>query len=437
MKEANVSVSVSVSGSDDPTSSEAHVFSKVLQLGFTQSITIPIEFVRDIIPLPETISLKLAGDWTWTVGIREEKGRLVLEDGWEDFVKENSLKLNDTLMFKYHKYGEFCLHVTLLDKTEYVEDKVQAESPVTIDGAVGDCVAKTKLKEHLDEDAEPKSEPVEEVQQEWPQLEVSGAAARLIEGNPSKAAPSSEHRKNSKQRIRHRAQHAKKQQRRGSPVRNRHEAPTRQHNAPSSLRRSERDKEKDHKKEKTSPKKPAQEGEDSAEESGESYYVGATIEHDLTYATYFLSQRRAVTEQEVSKAFESAQAVELYKPNFISVMQPSIVQRRFFLTIPQQLLKTYIPRQSKEAILRVPPNPKAWIVQIIHRKYSAGLNMGWADFVLDNNLEEGDACLFELCDVQECGRYLMHVSIHRVVEEITPLKKLQLPYCMRGKRTKE
>ncbi|KAK9141885.1 hypothetical protein Syun_011285 [Stephania yunnanensis] len=114
-------------------------------------------------------------------------------------------------------------------------------------------------------------------------------------------------RKISKQRIRHRKKDAKKRQRRdmNNPVRNRHEAPTRWHNPPSSTR-SGRDKGRGQKKEKTSPNKPAQEGEDNAEEFGESYYVGATIEHDLTYATYFRSQRRAVTEEEVSKAFESA-----------------------------------------------------------------------------------------------------------------------------------
>ncbi|KAK9169286.1 hypothetical protein Syun_001426 [Stephania yunnanensis] len=170
------------------------------------------------------------GDRTWTVGIREEKDRLVLEDEWEDFVKENTSKLNDTLVFKYHKYGKLCLHVTLLEKTEYDhEDKVHAESLVSIDGAAGDRVAKTQLKETLDEENAPKS--------------------------------------------------------------------------------------------------------------GESYYVGATIEHDLTYATYFRSQRRAVIEEEVSKAFESAlSAVELYKPNFISVMQPSIVQRRIFMVVELQLI---------------------------------------------------------------------------------------------------
>ncbi|KAK9135721.1 hypothetical protein Syun_015051 [Stephania yunnanensis] len=257
--------------------------------------TIPTEFARDIVPLSETISLKLAGDRTWTVGIREEKDRLVLEDEWEDFVKENTLKLNDTL------YDH--------------EDKVHAESLVFIDGAADDCVAKTQLKESLDEDNAPKSEPVEEVQEEWTQLEFSGAAGRLIEGNASKIDPSSKQHKISKQRIRHSKKHAKKRQMRDrdNPVRNRHEAPTRWHNPPSSTRRSGRDKGRGQKKEKTAPNKPAQEGEDSAEEFGlsltrwkssylqfsfllfellgESYYVGATIEHDLTYATYFRSQK--------------------------------------------------------------------------------------------------------------------------------------------------
>ncbi|KAK9170121.1 hypothetical protein Syun_002261 [Stephania yunnanensis] len=145
MKEESVSVSVSASGSDEPCS-EVHVFSKVLQPGFTESITIPTEFARDIVPLSETISLKLAGDRIWTNG---DKRR---ERQWK--------------------------------------------SLVFIDGASDDCVEKTQLKETLDEDNAPKF--------------------------------------------------------------------------------------------------------------GESYYVEATIEHDLTFATYFRSQRRAVTEEEVSKAFEYA-----------------------------------------------------------------------------------------------------------------------------------
>ncbi|KAK5784789.1 hypothetical protein PVK06_039323 [Gossypium arboreum] len=50
---------------------------------------------------------------------------------------------------------------------------------------------------------------------------------------------------------------------------------------------------------------------------------------------------------------------------------------------------------------------------------------GWAKFVLDNNLESHDTCVFELSDEGKANGYTMvfDVIIFRVLDEIVPLKK--------------
>ncbi|KAK9118215.1 hypothetical protein Scep_016308 [Stephania cephalantha] len=145
-----------------------------------------------------------------------------------------------------------------------------------------------------------------------------------------------------------------------------------------------------------------------------------------SYRLYFKSHRRPVTEEEKKKAFQSAAEVISYKPNFVTTMVPTHVEKKFFLTIPRKLVLEHVPHQTKAAILRVPPNPKTWIVRLTGNvSRFIGLDGGWADFVMDNNLEVGDACLFELCGVQEGGEILVDVSIHRVVQEVVPLEKVR------------
>ncbi|KAK9091203.1 hypothetical protein Sjap_024380 [Stephania japonica] len=127
--------------------------------------------------------------------------------------------------------------------------------------------------------------------------------------------------------------------------------------------------------------------------------------------------------EEKEKAFQSAAEVITYKPNFVTTMVPTHVEKRFFLTNQKKLVAEHILHQTRAAILRVPPNPKTWIVRLAgNESTSIGLYGGWADFVLDNNLEVGDVCSFELCGLQEGGEILIDISIHRVVQEVVPME---------------
>ncbi|KAF5191207.1 B3 domain-containing protein rem16 [Thalictrum thalictroides] len=152
------------------------------------------------------------------------------------------------------------------------------------------------------------------------------------------------------------------------------------------------------------------------------------VNKSLTYPQYFQSHRRPVIFEEVARALQSARAVRSHKPKFIRVMRPSHVYKRFFLSLPKKLIGKLFPRVPEIAFLHVPANARTWTVTVVHgpATNNSGLSGGWSKFVIDNNLEEGDACLFELCieEKQICALNI-DVSIFRVVDKIVPLRKVR------------
>jgi len=57
--------------------------------------------------LPENVTLKGPSGVAWNVAIVTRADTLFLEDGWEEFVKDHFLKLNDCLLFKYNGESQF------------------------------------------------------------------------------------------------------------------------------------------------------------------------------------------------------------------------------------------------------------------------------------------------------------------------------------------
>lgn len=57
---------------------------------------------------------------------------------------------------------------------------------------------------------------------------------------------------------------------------------------------------------------------------------------------------------------------------------------------------------------------KTWRMSYLHYESFSGLGKQWKKFALDNNLEEGDVCIFELT-----GELVMDVHIFRAVNDAT------------------
>lgn len=74
-------------------------------------------------------------------------------------------------------------------------------------------------------------------------------------------------------------------------------------------------------------------------------------------------------------------------------------------------------------ILRTEENEWPAKFSFEHVRRTGGLTGGWKHFALDNNLEEFDVCVFKLADKTH-KPLIMDVKIFRVVEEFTPLGKM-------------
>ncbi|KAG9440777.1 hypothetical protein H6P81_020942 [Aristolochia fimbriata] len=157
-------------------------------------------------------------------------------------------------------------------------------------------------------------------------------------------------------------------------------------------------------------------------EEGQDIYAGDYSPYNF----FFKSNRRPVTAEEEERALEHASSVLPANPYFLLTMKKTHVSATFYLNVPSYFLKS-IPdtllNEDQEVFLRV-PGGRAHLVGYNQRKKSyggGGFIKGWSDFVLKNNLEQGDVLVFELCPGEE--RTTFSVQIFRVVEDVVPLTK--------------
>ncbi|KAH7692792.1 B3 DNA binding domain-containing protein [Dioscorea alata] len=145
------------------------------------------------------------------------------------------------------------------------------------------------------------------------------------------------------------------------------------------------------------------------------------IKHDVKIVT----KRRQISKEEEARALQLAEAYETLNPSFITVMQPSHVSQPYFMTVPYHFVSLHMNRRKRTVILRIPKKKKEWHVKF-HCSRSWGFRgQQWQSFVFDNNIEEGDACVFELISAK--SEFLkFDVHIFRAVAQVTSLSKINV-----------
>jgi hypothetical protein len=81
--------------------------------------------------------------------------------------------------------------------------------------------------------------------------------------------------------------------------------------------------------------------------------------------------------------------------------------------IPSSFAQKYLNRVSGLVTLQISDGQR-WLVRCINEGNGAKLSQGWREFVLDNCLEEGDVCVFELINMEDI---VLKVTIFRVLED--------------------
>nr|XP_011465844.1 PREDICTED: B3 domain-containing transcription factor VRN1-like [Fragaria vesca subsp. vesca] len=91
-----------------------------------------------------------------------------------------------------------------------------------------------------------------------------------------------------------------------------------------------------------------------------------------------------------ANGFESA------NPDFKILLKPAYIHGNY-LYMPAKFAKRYLVKQPGHAILQV-ERKRTWYVNLHYASGRTTIQSGWATFVQDNDLKEGDTCVFMLTD---------------------------------------
>ncbi|KAJ3673208.1 hypothetical protein LUZ60_006582 [Juncus effusus] len=158
----------------------------------------------------------------------------------------------------------------------------------------------------------------------------------------------------------------------------------------------------------------------------------------------FISGRRNVSDKQRESAKSRAAKFSSSKPFFAMVMKETSVYRLFYLRIPTQFARKNLPNKRSIIVLRMSGGSKKWEVNCqfsnggvqaenqpqLQKKENQShwrIQKGWKKFSLDNNLEDGDVCVFKMTGKKEENvkiNIYMTVYVFRVIDKIAPLRKV-------------
>ncbi|KAK9136204.1 hypothetical protein Syun_015534 [Stephania yunnanensis] len=116
-------------------------------------------------------------------------------------------------------------------------------------------------------------------------------------------------------------------------------------------------------------------------------------------------ERRRLTAREKKRTVQEAKSLKTQHPSFTVVMRPSYVNHHYSIIIfvlaqllPLGFAKRYLTAKLESVKLEVADGRTWWVgCQMKHAK----LSRGWGLFAKENNLKEGDVCVFELTNKKD------------------------------------
>ncbi|XP_057949840.1 B3 domain-containing protein REM16-like [Malania oleifera] len=356
-------------------------FAQFLTQDFHQQLTIPKKFADNLQDsLPKTVALKGPSGITWNVELVTSGDSLLLKNGWEEFAKDQCLKENDFLIFRYSKNSHF--DVLVFEKQSLCEKEATY--------LVRKC-GHTKVESGCSPKRDAKEKSVEVIHNSF------------HDDDDQYTSPKKSRKLDSVMPVSPRKQSIRKR-RRMTP----RKASSVKTNTAKRILRS-----------KSSSTHAAGEKDECYDSDGGKI----TINKNQAYNVQYISSRRSVTEDEKEKALQAALSASS-KEAFAVVMRPTMVYKRFFMVIPSKWETKHLWYDKQQVILH--HNESTWPTKYFAYESYAGLAGGWRHFAVENNLEEFDVCLFELGS-QLKDAVVLHVRIFRVVEEVVPLMRLTTP----------
>ncbi|XP_022749179.1 B3 domain-containing transcription factor VRN1-like isoform X2 [Durio zibethinus] len=136
------------------------------------------------------------------------------------------------------------------------------------------------------------------------------------------------------------------------------------------------------------------------------------VEMHFSFYESASARKRTVTTEERERAINAAKAFEPTNPFCRVVLRPSYLYRGCIMYLPSCFAEKHLSGVSGSIKLQL-PDGKQWPVRCLYRRGRAKFSQGWYEFTLENNLGEGDVCVFELLRSRE---FVLKVTVFRVME---------------------
>ncbi|CAN7117727.1 unnamed protein product [Brassica rapa subsp. narinosa] len=125
------------------------------------------------------------------------------------------------------------------------------------------------------------------------------------------------------------------------------------------------------------------------------------------------ARKRTVNAEERERAVNAAKTFEPTNPFFRVVLRPSYLYRGCIMYLPSGFAEKYLSGIS--GFIKVQLGEKQWPVRCLYKAGRAKFSQGWYEFTVENNLGEGDVCVFELLRTRD---FVLKVTAYRVNEYV-------------------
>ncbi|KAK4849145.1 hypothetical protein QYF36_021390 [Acer negundo] len=140
--------------------------------------------------------------------------------------------------------------------------------------------------------------------------------------------------------------------------------------------------------------------------------------------------KRTSTTEERERVIEAAKAFVPANPFCSVVLQPTYVKTKCCLMfLPSCFSAKHLKGISGFIKLQLTYG-KQWPVHCVYRGGRAKLGRGWSEFMLENDLREGDVCVFELLGSSDIA---LKVTVFRVLESLESVNRVSFAALARNK----
>ncbi|XP_037424408.1 B3 domain-containing protein Os03g0619600-like [Triticum dicoccoides] len=133
--------------------------------------------------------------------------------------------------------------------------------------------------------------------------------------------------------------------------------------------------------------------EHESSESEDTKRIGITPDHDDT-DPYMMSLGARLSQMQRKKVLKKVGAIASDLHIYVAVMTTTSV--RAALTFATQYCDTYLRKGSRSLVFQAEGKSQQWHGELHDTNRALRIFGGWTSFARDNNLREGDICLFEL-----------------------------------------